>query len=176
MSEACSRLESTQPSKSASCFHSNSLRAPSGLARGLRYSAVYGQPRAEYADSLHSLRMPVIPPRISTVDSWRNPLLEDVLRGIMPQSGIAYWPEFRAPWGVSFKRDWAVFHIIAQGTCWLQVKGVAGPLELSAGDFAVVTGGQYHTMRDLPSSPVAQFRRYCQDAGARQEGGSAFRR
>jgi AraC-like DNA-binding protein len=101
--------------------------------------------------------MPVIPPNISAIDSWREPLLEDVLRGIRPQSGVAYWPEFRSPWGVSFKEDWAVFHIIVQGTCWLQVEGVSGPVELSAGDFAVVTGGQYHTMRDLPSTPVVTF-------------------
>jgi len=157
VSGTCSRLESTPPSEPASCFNSNSFRVPRGLARGLRYWAVSAPPRTEYADSLRSLRMPVIPPSISTVDSWRKPLLEDVLRGIMPQSGVAYWPEFRAPWGVNFKRDWAVFHIIVQGTCWLQVKGVAGPLELSAGDFAVVTGGQYHTMRDLPSTPAVDF-------------------
>lgn len=157
MSETFSRLESTQPTESASCFNSNALRAPRGLAGGLRYWCVSGPPGTEYADSLHSLRMPVIPPSISIVDSWRKPLLDDVLRGIMPQSGVAYWPAFRAPWGVSFERDWAVFHIIAQGACWLQVKGVAGPLELSAGDFAVVTGGQYHTMRDLPSTPTVNF-------------------
>jgi hypothetical protein len=41
----------------------------------------------------------VIPPRVSTVNSWSRPLLEHVLRGIGLQSGVAYWPEFRAPWG-----------------------------------------------------------------------------
>lgn len=100
--------------------------------------------------------MPVIP-SASTVDSWRGALIEDVLHGIGPQSGVAYWPEFRAPWGVKFKRDWAVFHIVVQGTCWLQLKGVKEPVELSEGDFAVVRRAQCHTIRDSPSTPAVDF-------------------
>ena len=94
---------------------------------------------------------------VSTIESWREPLLEDVLRGIRPQSGVAYWPEFRGPWGVSFERDWAVFHIVAQGACWLHIKGSAEPVRLSEGDFAVVRRAQCHTMRDCPSTPAVDF-------------------
>src|SRR5262245_4544790 len=93
----------------------------------------------------------------STGDSWRRPLLDELLRGIRLQSSMACPSEFRAPWGVSVARDCGVFHIVAQGTCWLQVKGVAEPVELSEGDFVVVTRGQYHTMRDRLSSPVVNF-------------------
>lgn len=90
-------------------------------------------------------------------DSWRGALFDDVLRGIGAQSSAAYWPEFRAPWGVSFERDWAVFHVVVQGTCWLQAKGVAEPVELAAGDLAVVTRGQFHTIRDVVSTPAVTF-------------------
>src|SRR6516165_7698249 len=90
-------------------------------------------------------------PEVCTANSWRGPLLDGVLRGIRPQSVVAFWPEFRPPWGVSFERDWAVFHIVVQGACWLQLKGFREPVQLSEGDFAVVKGGQYHTVRDSPS-------------------------
>ena len=93
----------------------------------------------------------------SIIESWRRPLLEDVLRGIRPQSGVAYWPEFRGPWGVSFERDWAVFHIVAQGACWLHIKGMKEPVQLSEGDFAVVRRAQCHTIRDTPSTPAVDF-------------------
>jgi len=101
--------------------------------------------------------MPVIPPDLPTVDSWRVGLLEDALRGIGQQSAVAYWPEFRAPWGVKFKRDWTVFHIVGQGACWLQLKGVKEQVRLSEGDFAVVRRAQCHTLRDSPSTTAVDF-------------------
>ena len=85
-------------------------------------------------------------------DSRRRPLFDDLIRGIRLESSVAFWPEFRAPWGVSIERDWAVFHIVTQGACWLQVKGVAAPVKLNQGDFVVVTRGQFHTIRDQPST------------------------
>jgi mannose-6-phosphate isomerase-like protein (cupin superfamily) len=84
-------------------------------------------------------------------------LVCDLLRGIRLKSAVAFWPEFRAPWGVSVERDWAVFHIVVQGHCWLQVRGMAQPVKLSEGDFVVVPRGQFHTLSDLPSTPVATF-------------------
>jgi hypothetical protein len=118
------------------------VRPASQTARGLPRSAP-AAPRAL--------------PSGATIESWRRPLLEDVLRGIRPQSGVAYWPEFRAPWGVGFERDWAVFHIVAQGTCWLHLKGWKEPVLVSEGDFVVVRGAQCHTMQDSPSTPAVDF-------------------
>jgi len=54
-------------------------------------------------------------------------------------------------------RDCAVFHIVACGTCWLQVKGVEEPMELAEGDFIVVTHGTPHKVRDQLSSPTVNF-------------------
>ena len=83
-------------------------------------------------------------PSLFTVDSKRGSLFDDLLRGLRPQCAVAYWPDCRAPWGVGFERDWAVFHIVVEGTCWLQVKSVPEPVRLSEGDFVVVGGGQYN--------------------------------
>ena len=101
--------------------------------------------------------MPDASASVSVVHSLRGSLLDDVFRSIRPQSVVAYWPVFRAPWGVSFERDWPVFHIIVQGTCWLQLRGVRDPVQVSEGDFVVVARGQCHTMRDVPSTPAVDF-------------------
>jgi hypothetical protein len=124
------------------------VRSASQTARSP--SSAPAAPRTEYVDSFGSLRTLALPPSVSTIESWRRPLLEDVLRGIRPQSGVAYWPEFRGPWGVSFERDWAVFHIVAQGACWLDLKGMEEPVPLSEGDFAVVSRAQCQYDPRLP--------------------------
>ena len=95
--------------------------------------------------------------RETAVADWRKPLFDDLLRGIRLQSSVYFRPEFRAPWGISVARDCAVFHIVDQGTCWLQVKGVAEPVKLSEGDFVVIPRGQPHTMRDQLSTPTVNF-------------------
>ena len=92
----------------------------------------------------------------TAVDAWRKPLFDEVLRGIRLHSSVYFRPEFRAPWGVSIARDCAVFHIVDQGHCWLQVKG-AKPVELSEGDFVVVTRGDTHTLQDQLSTPTVNF-------------------
>lgn len=94
---------------------------------------------------------------ISGVDNGHRPLFADLLKGIRLQSAVAFWPEFRAPWGFSVERDWAVFHIVAHGDCWLQVGGIAQPMKLSVYDFVVVMRGQFHTLRDQISTPVVNF-------------------
>ncbi|HWW83363.1 MAG TPA: AraC family transcriptional regulator [Vicinamibacterales bacterium] len=90
-------------------------------------------------------------------EPWRNALFDSLLRGIRIQSTVFFRPEFRAPWGVNIARDCGVFHIVHQGSCWLQVKGVDEPVELSEGDFTVITHGTPHVMRDQLSSPTENF-------------------
>jgi len=96
-------------------------------------------------------------PSVSAAHSSRGMLLDDILCGIRPQCAVAFWPEFRAPWGASFHRDWTAFHVIVQGACWLNLRGVGEPVQLCEGDFAVVKSRQYHTLRDSPSTPTINF-------------------
>jgi AraC-like DNA-binding protein len=105
---------------------------------------------------------------------WRRPLFADLFRGIRLQSGVAFWPQFRAPWGVSVERDWAVFHIVVEGDCWLQVRGVADPVKLSTGDFVVVSRGQFHTLRDQLSTPVTDFFHLVKTCQGDNKGGLFF--
>jgi AraC-like DNA-binding protein len=91
------------------------------------------------------------------IDSWRKPLLDEVLGRIRLRAGEYYRPEFRAPWGIGVERSCAVFHIVNRGTCWLEVKGLAEPIKLSQGDFVVLVRGDAHRIRNRVSTPVLDF-------------------
>src|SRR5262245_53188778 len=93
----------------------------------------------------------------SEIDSWRNPLLDDFLRGIRFQKGQYFRPEFRAPWGIHVEKRCAVFHIVIHGPCWIEVNGETEPMKLSEGDLAVVTRGDAHMIRNPLSTPVLNF-------------------
>ena len=85
-------------------------------------------------------------------------LLDNLLRSIRFRSSIYFRPEFRAPWGFSLGDKGTVFHIVASGKCWLEVKGGAEPVRLSAGDFVVIPRGDWHVMRDaLTTRAVSIF-------------------
>ena len=91
------------------------------------------------------------------VDSWRQPLFDDLLRGIRLRSTVYFRPELRTPWGISVDGNCTAFHIVGRGTCWLEIKDVVQPVPLSAGDFVIVTRGDAHTLRTPLSSPVVDF-------------------
>jgi len=91
------------------------------------------------------------------IDSWRQPLFADLLRGIRLRSSLYYRPELRAPWGFGIADHGPTFHIVVRGGCQLQLEGLANPVALAAGDFVVITHGDTHTMRDSPDTQVVDF-------------------
>ena len=90
-------------------------------------------------------------------NSWREVLFTDLLRSIRLRASFYFRPELRAPWGLSVADHGTVFHIVAEGHCWLQIKGLLKPVELTAGDFVVLPRGDAHSMCDSPASPIIDF-------------------
>jgi AraC-like DNA-binding protein len=117
---------------------------------------------------------PTSMPENSAAPAWRKPLFADLLRSIRLQSAVAFLPEFRAPWGVSIERDWSVFHIVVEGDCCLQVRGLVDPVRLSTGDFVVVSRGQFHTLRDQLATPVSDFFELVKTCKGGRKGGLFF--
>ena len=91
------------------------------------------------------------------VESWREPLFDDLLRGIRLRSTLYFRPELRAPWGVRIERNCAVFHIVTGGRCRLELEDKAPPVPLTAGDFVIVTRGGRHSLRSMASSTLVDF-------------------
>jgi AraC-like DNA-binding protein len=90
-------------------------------------------------------------------DRWRHDLLADLLRSIRLRSADFFSVELDAPWGFSLSGGGAAFHIIARGTCWLEVAGVAKSIQLSEGDHVILPRGDAHVIRDAPTTQVADI-------------------
>ena len=108
-------------------------------------------------------------------DSWRETLFADLLRSIRLRRSFYFLPELHAPWGFRIAGKGTVFHIVVEGTCWLEVERVA-PIPLSAGDFVVVPRDSAHLMRDARTTAVEDFfdlvkRRAPDERGAFRAGG-----
>src|SRR5215475_7198420 len=90
-------------------------------------------------------------------DALRETLIDNLLRSIRFRCGAYYRPELRAPWGFSINDRGPTFHIVSHGKCWIEVKGVAKPVQLSAGDFVVIPRSDSHVIRDLRTTPVVDY-------------------
>lgn len=68
--------------------------------------------------------------------------------------GTAYCrTELTAPWGLALPAsEIAHFHVVQQGSCWIQLDGDAVGTRLLAGDLVVVPHGRGHRLVDDPAS------------------------
>ncbi len=92
-----------------------------------------------------------------TTKAWRETLIDNLLHSIRFRSSAYFRPELRAPWGFSIDVRGPTFHIVSHGKCWIEVNGVAKPVQLSAGDFVVMPRSDSHIVRDFPTTPVVDY-------------------
>src|SRR5262249_5602139 len=92
-----------------------------------------------------------------TTKAWRETLIDNLLHSIHFRSSAYFRPELRAPWGFSIDVRGPTFHIVSHGKCWIEVNGVAKPVQLSAGDFVVLPRSDSHIVRDFPTTPVVDY-------------------
>jgi AraC-like DNA-binding protein len=92
-----------------------------------------------------------------TTNAWRGAVIENLLHSIRFRCSAYFRPELRAPWGFSIDDRGPTFHIVSHGKCMIEVKGVAKPVQLSAGDFVIIPRSDAHVIRDLPTTPVVDY-------------------
>lgn len=73
---------------------------------------------------------------------------------------------FTPPWGIRFEPEKrATFHIVSRGSCWLMPGKNTKPIHMMAGDVALVTHGNGHSLADDPRTPVKHYlevvNKYC---------------
>jgi AraC family transcriptional regulator, alkane utilization regulator len=99
-------------------------------------------------------------------------VLSDVLRVIRLSGAVFFTAEFTSPWGVLSPASWTLapsltpgaqcltmFHVLAQGSCWVSVTGES-PVQMAAGDVVVVPHGDEHVMTSDPSvkpTPIGEI-------------------
>lgn len=82
-------------------------------------------------------------------------VLTDVLQSIRLRSEVNGRLELTAPWGIEFdfgNLRHPYFHVVSQGSCWLEVEGHPGPVQLASGDFVLLPRGGRSTLRDRPET------------------------
>jgi AraC-like DNA-binding protein len=91
-------------------------------------------------------------------DQGRDDLLADLLGSIRLRSAVYCQMELGVPWGVSLSAGGgAAFQIVVRGTCWLEVAGVAKPVQLSEGDLVVLPRGDAHLIRNPLATRAADL-------------------
>ena len=81
-------------------------------------------------------------------------VLADVLDALKLRGRVFCRSELSAPWALGFAAgDFAHFHVIEGGTCWLRLQGKADAIGLEAGDLLLVTRGHGYQLSDEPGTP-----------------------
>lgn len=82
-------------------------------------------------------------------------VLADVLDSLKLRGRLFCRCELSAPWALGFSPGFfAHFHIIASGTCWLQLQGGSDPVALEEGDLVlVIPRGSGYQLSDNPQTP-----------------------
>ncbi|BAZ21555.1 AraC family transcriptional regulator [Kalymmatonema gypsitolerans NIES-4073] len=93
-------------------------------------------------------------------------VLSDVLRVIRLSGGVRFRTEYFAPWSIetpppdqlavllqAASRRIVSFHIVAEGTCWVEIDGCSQSKQLSEGDIIVFPYGSSHILSDQPGKP-----------------------
>src|SRR5215475_16155678 len=80
--------------------------------------------------------------------------VSELLAALKVHSSVYCLSDLGAPWGfVVDGADTAKFHLVLEGTCWLQA-GSLDPVRLGTGELAILPRGERHTMSDELDSPV----------------------
>jgi AraC-like DNA-binding protein len=90
-------------------------------------------------------------------------VLTDVLASLRLRGRLFCRSELSAPWSLSLPAgEFAHFHVIERGGCWIRVAGDDRPKPLASGDLVVLPYGQGHTLSDnpemeTPPMPIARL-------------------
>jgi AraC-like DNA-binding protein len=90
-------------------------------------------------------------------ESWRQDLFAELLGSIRLPTSAWLRLEVRAPWGFSIADGGTVFHVVTHGDCWLEVKRLATPLRLFAGDLGFLPRGDRYALKDAPGTRPVDF-------------------
>ena len=78
---------------------------------------------------------------------------DELLRDFRIESSVLCRSVMGAPWGFGVaERAAGSFHLVLNGQGWLEVEGSSNPIQVQAGDLAVLPRGSAHWVKDAPSS------------------------
>ncbi len=89
--------------------------------------------------------------------------LADILNTIRLSANTYFCSEFAPPWGMEIdKGNDGIFHVVVDGSCWLNINNTKDPIHLCTGDIVAFPTGGAHSISDtleskmLPGSQVVE--------------------
>lgn len=84
-------------------------------------------------------------------------ILSDVLQTLRLRGTVYFHAHFHAPWGMKIPSgQFANFHIVTGGDCWLEAGERNPPVQLSKGDVVIFPHGTAHALLYEPGADVVQ--------------------
>jgi AraC-like DNA-binding protein len=82
-------------------------------------------------------------------------VLADVVEMARTGPAVSMRIDIRSPWALRSPASLgAVFHVVLQGTCWLDEENGSAPLALGPGDVVLLPRGSRHVLADDPRTPA----------------------
>jgi AraC-like DNA-binding protein len=92
-------------------------------------------------------------------DQVAEDVLAEVLAANSVQGAVLARSELAAPWGLRFPAmSRAGFHLLAEGSGWLRMKGLDEPQRLEAGDLVLLPHGSEHVVASTPRGAALPFK------------------
>jgi AraC-like DNA-binding protein len=87
------------------------------------------------------------------LDTTGTDVLADVLDSLKLRGRVFCRCELSAPWALAFAAgDFAHFHVVEQGCCWLRLQGAPDAVRLEEGDLLLVLRGHAYQLSDDPAT------------------------
>ncbi len=84
-------------------------------------------------------------------------ILSDILRTLKLRGTVYFHASFHAPWGMKIPAgEFANFHIVTDGICWLDADDQGPPIEMRQGDVAIFPRGNSHSLMYEPGASTIQ--------------------
>ena len=97
--------------------------------------------------------------------------LTDILNTLRLSSRLYYRTELTSPWGfeVPTRENFARFHIVIRGQCWLQIEDDDG-MYMSKGDLVVIPHGASHRLADTSTTTIRPLEEVLEEVSYPGEG------
>ncbi len=100
-------------------------------------------------------------------------VLTDVLNTVRVSAACQGRLELGAPWGLKVPGgEFSKFHVVIQGSCFLELDGESEPILLEEGDLIALPHGDGHVVRDSPTTPPRPIDEWFSSNGQERCGGA----
>jgi len=82
-------------------------------------------------------------------------LFSEILQTLKLRGTVYFHARFNSPWGMKIPSgEFANFHIVTAGECWIKTEATSSPVILQKGDMVLFPRGDSHSLADSLGSDI----------------------